>query len=337
VFWYEAQRKWVMVAALADERLVVILDSPDLKHWTKSSTFGSAGDTAGQWECPDLIELPIEGADEKKWVLIVNRNPGAPAGGTGVRYLIGKFDRSTFISDVAYAPVLWADWGKDFYATNTWNDMQPSDGRRIWIGWFSNWQYANAEPTVLWRGAQSIPRCLTLRRYGDELRLVQSPIRELKNLRHQELRLMNLDVADANQQIRKSGWKGEVYEFEAELQSAQAGEIGLRLRKGPNEETLVGFGATRSEVFIDRTRSGEVSFSKDFPGRHTARLDKNARVKLHGFVDRSSVEIFANDGERVLSERVYPHQNSDQIVLYVRGTDGKIVSLTLWNLDSIWK
>ncbi len=116
VFWYAPQRKWVMVAVLADERTLVILDLPDLKHWTKRSTFGPAGDTAGQWECPDLIELPVEDAAEKKWVLIINRNPGAPAGGTGVRYLIGKFDGTNFTSEVPDTPALWADWGKDFYA-----------------------------------------------------------------------------------------------------------------------------------------------------------------------------------------------------------------------------
>jgi fructan beta-fructosidase len=337
VFWYEPQHKWVMVAALADERIVVILDSPDLKNWTKRSTFGPAGDAAGQWECPGLIELSVEGMNEKRWVLLINRNPGAPAGGTGVRYLIGKFDGTKFTTDGSDAPALWADWGKDFYATNTWNDMPRNDGRRVWIGWFSNWQYANTEPTVHWRGAQSIPRSLALRRYADGLRLVQRPIRELRGLRHERLMLANLGVAEANEEIRKTGLRGEVYEFEAELQSGRADEIGLRLRKGKDEETLVGFDAAQEEVFIDRTRSGEVSFSKDFPGRHTARLGKSASVKLHVFVDRSSVELFANDGERVLSDRVYPHRGSDQIEFYAKGAGGRVVSLKVWQLDSVWK
>jgi len=109
VFWYAPQHKWVMVAVLADERTLIILDSLDLKHWTKCSTFGPAGDAVGQWECPDLIEIPVTGTNEKKWVLIINRNPGAPAGGTGVRYLIGKFDGATFTSEVPDSPVLWAD------------------------------------------------------------------------------------------------------------------------------------------------------------------------------------------------------------------------------------
>lgn len=337
VFWYEPQHKWVMVAVLADERMLVILDSPDLKHWTRRSTFGPAGDTTGQWECPDLIELPVEGTSERKWVLIINRNPGAPAGGTGVRYLIGTFDGAKFTSEVPDAPTLWADWGKDFYATNTWNDMAPSDLRRVWIGWFSNWQYANAEPTELWRGAQSIPRILMLRRYADGLRLVQRPIRDLESLRREWLRVGNVSVAEANQKIRDTGAGGEVYEFEAELQLGQAEEIGFRLRRGKDVETLVGFDAAHSEVFIDRTRSGEISFSKDFPGRHAAKIEKSRSAKLHVFVDRSSVEVFANDGERVISDRIYPPPGSEGIELYAKGAGGTIVSLTVWELKPVWK
>ena len=337
VFWYAPQRKWVMVAVLADEKTLVILDSPDLKHWTKRSTFGPAGDTAGQWECPDLIELPIESTSEKKWVLIINRNPGAPAGGTGVRYLIGKFDGANFTSEVPDSPALWADWGKDFYATNTWNDMPAADGRRVWIGWFSNWQYANAEPTVLWRGAQSIPRTLTLRRYSDGLRLVQWPVREVEDLRREKLHIANASVAEANQAIREKGAKGEVYEFEAELHPGPADEMGFRLRKGKDAETLVGFDAVHGEVFVDRTHSGEISFSKDFPGRHAAKLEQKAGVELRVFVDRSSVEVFANNGERVLSERIYPPPGSDGIELYANGPGGKVASLTIWELNSVWK
>jgi fructan beta-fructosidase len=337
VFWYEPQHKWVMVTVLADERTLVILDSANLKQWTKRSTFGPAGDKEGQWECPDLIELPVEGASEKKWVLIINRNPGAPAGGTGVRYLIGKFDGAKFTSEVPDAPALWADWGKDFYATNTWNEIPPNAGRRVWIGWFSNWQYANTEPTALWRGAQSIPRTLTLRRYADGLRLVQRPIRELEGLRHERLCIENVTVAQVNQRIRAAGAKGEVYEFEAELKPGQAEEIGFRLRIGKDAETLVGFEVARREIFVDRTRSGDVSFSKDFLGRHAAKLENRASMKLHVFVDRSSVEVFANDGERVLSDRVYPPMGSDGIELYAKGTGAKVVSLTMWELDSAWK
>jgi fructan beta-fructosidase len=251
--------------------------------------------------------------------------------------VIGKFDGTTFTSEIPDTPALWADWGKDFYATNTWKDVPSSDGRRLWIGWFSNWKYANAEPTVLWRGAQSVPRTLMLRRYSDGLRLVQRPIRELESLRREKLRITNASIAEANQKIRESGWKGEVYELEAELQPGQSGEIGFRVRKNKDVETLIGFDLVHGEVYVDRTRSGEVSFSKDFPGRHSASIEKGSKVKVHVFVDRSSVELFVNDGERVLSERIYPPPGSGGIDLYSNEIGTKVNSLTIWDLNSIWK
>ena len=213
--------------------------------------------------------------------------------------------------------------------------MPASDGRHIWIGWFSNWQYANTEPTVLWRGAQSIPRTLMLRRYADGLRLVQRPVRELESLRREKVRMVNVSVAEANQKL--SGMKGEIYEFEAELEPGHADEIGFRLRKSKEAETLVGFDPVHREVFVDRTRSGEVSFSKDFPGRFSAKVEQSARIKLHVFVDRSSVEVFVNDGERVLSDRIYPPPGSDGIEVYAKGSGGKVVSFTMWELSSVWK
>jgi fructan beta-fructosidase len=207
----------------------------------------------------------------------------------------------------------------------------------LWIGWFSNWQYANVEPTVLWRGAQAIPRTLMLRRYTDGLRLVQRPVRELERLRREKLRIANASIAEANQKIRATGTKGEVYELEAEIRPGPSDNIGFRLRKGNGVETLVGFDAVHDELYVDRNRSGETSFSKDFPGRYSATIERNPSIKLRVFVDRSSVEVFANDGERVLSDRIYPPPGSDGIELYSQGGAGRIVSLTIWDLGSVWK
>ena len=176
-----------------------------------------------------------------------------------------------------------------------------------------------------------------LRRYSDGLRLVQRPVRELERLRREKLRVTNASVEEVNQKIRKSRLKTEVYEFEAELRPGQAEDIGFRLRKSKEAETLIGFDAVHREVYIDRTHSGEVSFSKDFPGRHSGKLEENASIRLHVFVDRSSIEVFANDGERVLSERIYPPPGSDGIELYVHGAGAGVVSLTIWELNPIWK
>ncbi len=174
-----------------------------------------------------------------------------------------------------------------------------------------------------------------LRRYADGLRLVQRPVRQLESLRRGKVSMVNVSVAEANQKL--IGMKGEIYEFEAELEPGKADEIGFRLRKSKEAETVLGFDPVHREVFVDRTRSGEVSFSKDFPGRFSAKVEQNSQIKLHVFVDRSSVEVFVNDGERVLSDRIYPPPGSDRMEVYAKGIGVKVVSLTVWELNSAWK
>ena len=154
-----------MVTVLPDQHKVRFFGSPDLKSWTPLSDFGPAGATGGVWECPDLFELPVEGEPGRtRWVLDVDINPGGIAGGSAGQYFVGTFDGSRFVDDHPPDQTLWADYGKDFYASLSFSDVPASDGRRIWMAWISNWQYANDEPTATWRGAQSVPRALTLRR-----------------------------------------------------------------------------------------------------------------------------------------------------------------------------
>jgi fructan beta-fructosidase len=351
VFWYAPQKKWGLVAVLADHRKALFFGSTDLKHWTKLSEFGPAADGAGQWECPDLLELPIEGTTDTRWVLIINRNPGAPAGGTGVRYLIGEFDGTQFVEKESAGKKLWADYGKDFYATNSFNDMPAGDARKIWIGWTSNWLYAKDEPTVAWRGAQSIPRSLTLRYVAtplipkpgtsgppaaSELLMVQAPVRELRSLRGKPLEVSNVTVAEANAKIAAAGLRSESYEIEAELEPGSASEIGFHVLKGDGSQTVVGIAPASNTLFVDRTNSGDVFFSEAFPGRFSTTLHDTKRVKLHIFVDRSIVEVFANDGEKVMTDRAYPPQDSWQIEMYANGGAGKVISLTIWPMSSIW-
>jgi fructan beta-fructosidase len=130
--------------------------------------------------------------------------------------------------------------------------------------------------------------------------------------------------------------KGETYEIEADFDTGGANEIGFRLRKGTDVETLVGVEPSSNALFVDRTKSGDVSFSKDFPGRYSAWLPYTQRIKLHIFVDRSSVEVFANDGELVMTDRIYPPPGSNGIELYSLGGAAKVVSLSYWPLQSIW-
>jgi fructan beta-fructosidase len=331
VFWHDASRKWVMVVALPKMNKVRFFTSTDLKRWTPAGDFGPAGQTAGDWECPDLFALPIDGQPGRsRWVLSVNINPGAMYGGSGNQYFIGSFDGIRFTNENPPSRVLWADFGKDFYASQSYNGVPPSDGRRIWIGWFSNWQYAREEPTTPWRCIQSIPRVLKLAPMANgDVRLMQEPIAELRRLRESPIHVENTDAAAANRALRD--FRSTSYEIEAEFDAGA--EIRLQLRKGPAAATIVGYSPASRELFIDRTRSGNTGFSRDFPGRHSGPLTPRAgRVHVHIFVDRSSIEVFGGDGETVLSDRIFPGPDDNRVQVET----AKVISLDVWPLKSAW-
>jgi len=336
VFWHEQTRKWVMVAALSPQHKVRFFGSQDLKHWKALSDFGPAGATGGVWECPDLFPLAVEGeAGQKRWVLSVNLNPGGVAGGSGNQYFVGQFDGTKFTAEKS-SGTLWADYGKDFYASTSIANM-PYE-RRVWIAWMDNWDYAKKEPTSPWRGAQTIPRELGLRRVAGELRLMQKPVSELKALRERRVTLEGQSVASANATLKAQGVSGKTLEIEAEVDVGSATEAGFTVLKGASEETVVGVDAASSSLIVDRTHSGNVSFDPSFSARQTGPLQmaNNKRVKLHIFVDRSSVEVFANDGATVMTSRVFPSAESKGVELYSRGGDARVVSMTVWTLRSAW-
>ncbi|HEX4947876.1 MAG TPA: glycoside hydrolase family 32 protein [Blastocatellia bacterium] len=333
VFWHEATKQWVMVVSLSKEQKVNFYGSPNLKNWTLLSEFGNAGvaDKNVLWECPDLFELPVEGqAGKKRWVLIVNINPGGVAGGSGGQYFIGTFDGKTFTNDNPADTKLFVDHGKDFYAAVSFSDIPKRDGRRIIIGWMSNWQYAGKEPTMLFRTAQSIPRELKLKQTNAGLRLVQRPIAELRTLRGAVITKRNLDLSQAH-----AITSGEAMEINGEFAVGKDSIATIRLQAG-NSETLIGFDAATSKMFIDRTKSGNVDFDRNFAGRHEVSLQpQQGKIKLHIFVDRSSVEVFGNDGEAALTDRIFPASNLQQVKL--QGANSKCLSFNVWQLKSVWR
>ncbi len=215
--------------------------------------------------------------------------------------------------------------------------MPASDGRRIVIGWISNWMYARQKPTSPWRGAQSVPRELRLKRFRDGLRLVQQPAREIESLRDTELHLGQMNFEEANKRIAEAGFGGGTLELQAEIDVGSAREVGFRVLQGSDEETLVGYTASPSEVFVDRTRSGNVQFHETFPGRHSARLEPvRGRIDVRVLVDRSVVEVFAGGGRVAITDRVFPSTTSTGLSLFAEGGNARIVELQAWKLHSAW-
>lgn len=340
VFWHEATRRWVMAVVLANQRKVSFYGSPDLKAWTHLSDFGPEGaHPVRNWECPDLFELPVEGEPgETKWILQVDSGMGHPWLGSGCQYFVGEFDGVRFVNDNPPETQLWLDWGRDFYAAQSYDGVPERDGRRIVIGWISNWMYARNTPTAPWRGAQSVPRELRLARFREGLRLTQRPAREIEGLRDRSLQLEDLPLDAANRAIRAAGFSGDALDLQAEIEVGEAAEVGFRVLQGRTEETLVGFTTRPAEVYVDRTKSGRVAFHETFAGRHAARLElPDGRLRLRILVDRSVVEVFAGGGRVAITDRVFPQPTSVGLSLYAKGGEARLASLTAWKLRSAWR
>ena len=338
VFWYEPGEKWVMTVALPTQHKVQFYESRDLKNWTHLSDFGPAGATSGVWECPALFKVPVEGSDQRRWVLQVDLNPGSVAGGSGGQYFVGDFDGTTFTprkGSLENAPH-WVDYGPDFYATIPWNNV-PDDGRALWLAWMNNWTYAEQIPTSPWRSAQTIPRSVGLRTIDGAPRLVQRPVEELQQLRTNHVHLDGRPLSPDTVSLAEEGVSGTMLELITTFEPGDADTVGLHVRAGENEKTVIGYDAGVDSIFVDRTDAGTDAFHKDFPARDSAPLAlREGRVKLHVFVDRSSVEVFANDGARVLTHRIFPDSTSDGVSLVATGDSARLMRLDAWSLQSLW-
>ncbi|PFG14408.1 sucrose-6-phosphate hydrolase SacC (GH32 family) [Bacillus sp. es.036] len=338
IFWHEESNQWVMLLAVEDKfqkQFVRIYHSEDMKDWTFASDFGeNQGYHEGVWEVPDLFPLPVDGdPNNTKWVMQVSLSKGSPAGGSGVQYFIGDFDGTTFRNDNLASTVLYADHGADYYAPLTFNHVP--DGRRIAMGWMNNWEYGQAIPTSIWRSKMTIPKELNLKSISNlGVRLVQTPVSELRSLRGEERNWTN-EVVVAGENLL-SDIKGDTLEIVAEFQTDQstAKEFGFKVRVGHDEFTEVSYNMTNATLSLDRSKSGDTSFSQSFGAKHEAvMMPSNDSVKLHLLVDRSSIEVFANDGQVVFSDQIFPNLTSDQLELYAIDGEVTVKSLAIYQLN----
>lgn len=304
VFWYAPGKHWVMILAVGQH--MEIYSSINLKEWKKESEFGAMqGAHGGVWECPDLVEIPVEGTREKKWVLICNLNPGGPFGGSAAQYFVGSFDGKKFVNE-SPTQTKWMDWGKDNYATVTWNNAP--DGRCIALGWMSNWQYANNVPTRQYRSANTLARDLTLYREGQELYLKSTPSSDVKKARGKKVSIPSFKVSEKHEMVNLFEEKQGAYEVEIVIQNAGASKIAFCLLNDKGEKVSMYYDLNRKQFVMDRSESGTVDFSKDFPAVTVAPVNVDKELTLRLFVDRSSIEAFGEDGKFVMTNLVFPSQ-----------------------------
>jgi fructan beta-fructosidase len=328
VLWHEPSQKWVMIVVLADQLKVSFYNSSDLKTWTHQSDFAPPNTSDRLWEVPELFELKIGFSSDSRWVVKVDAFETGDAGRVAGRYFVGQFDGMCFVPDNLEPEPNWVDFGEDFYAAISWSDVP--DGRRIWLGWMSNWNYARETPTFPWRGAMSLPRSLRLEEVEGRLRLMQEPVHELEALRG---RLYSLPATIIPEGSTKLDARGATLEIVAAFQLETATEFGIRVRVGKDAHTTVGYDSSRQELFVDRTQSGETDFSQHFPGKHSALLPlEDGVLHLHIFVDTCSVEVFGNAGQVVISDLIFPNTDDTGLELYAVDGNVELISLDIWEL-----
>lgn len=338
VIWNKDSKKWIMTLAVQDH--IEFYSSPNLIDWTRESGFGKElGAHGGVWECPDLFQMNVEGSDEKQWVLLVSINPGGPNGGSATQYFVGNFDGRKFTT--SQKDTKWIDSGRDNYAGVTWSDIPDTDGRRLFIGWMSNWSYATVVPTEKWRSAMTIPRELILKKSENNYVLASVPVDELKTLRSENVEFQAQVISgevemDTKQiQINRSEM---IFQFQLsnESQFGLPEEFGITLSNEKGETFIIAYSLNGNIFFTDRTNAGENSFSHNFAGKHTAKHKVGETLEIRLFVDEASVEVFVDNGKLVMTDIVFPGTPYNKLKLFSTNGNVKLQGAEIWSLKSIW-
>lgn len=340
MFWDATNKRWVLSLAHALDREMLFFTSPDLKEWTLQSAFGKGvGAQEGVWECPDLFPLTIDGTDEEKWVLVCNINPGGPFGGSATQYFVGNFDGTTFKADTDASgniPTKWMDYGKDHYATVSWSNTP--DNRRTIIGWMSNWQYAGEVPTMQYRSANTIPREAGLFRGADgQIYMSSSPSPELINLRDKEtVKARNKSVSRKAREFALPASNGGVCEILLDLDCRKADSISIKIANKADEFVMLRYNPSDHTLSFDRNHSGIVDFSQDFPAVTVAPTFENGnKISLRIFVDKSSMEVFGNNGKFVMTNLVFPTSPYSTLSIFSDGGSAKIENLKIYSIKEL--
>lgn len=338
--WDAIHQQWIMVLAAGDKTM--FYRSKNLKNWELLSDFGKEiGAHGGVWECPDFFPILVDGTNDYKWVLLLSINPGGPNGGSATQYFVGDFDGKTFtidesfLKDVKQQKGLWIDYGRDNYAGVTWANISEVDGRKLFIGWMSNWEYAQKVPTEKWRSSLTIPRELSLVKEKGHYRISFQPVRELKNYISKTIKKESLkidketiisdqslvDLSKVEIQFTVKDLKKDIYAFS--LSNKRGNSIQFGINKKENY------------FFIDRSKSGNLAFSDLFTNKiskapFTEDFDK-MDVKI--IVDKTSIEVFYNNGKTVMTEIFFPEKPMETFSVSKANFNFRIENLTINQLN----
>lgn len=337
MFWNERTGEWNLVLAHALDHEMLFFTSPDLKNWTLQSSFGKGeGAQDGVWECPDLFRLPVDGTDKTKWMLICNINPGGPFGGSATQYFIGDWDGRTFTADTDASgkiPTKWLDYGKDHYATVTWSDAPQ--GRRTAIGWMSNWQYAADVPTMQFRSANTLPREISLFSDADgQIYASVVPSPEVDALRGKVVdKAAGVKLGAKPRAYTLPQENSGVCEITLDAEAHGAKELTFVLSNDEGDKVTMIYDVAGHTFSFDRKESGVVDFSENFPAVTVAPTHEvDGSLSLRIFIDRSSIEIFGNDGRFAMTNLVFPNAPYSRLQISADGGKARLNDLKVYSL-----
>lgn len=353
VFWYEPDKKWVMIVS-ADKEMRFYA-SQNLKDWEYMSAFGKGyGAQPNQFECPDFIQLPVDGDKNKmKWVMLVNINPGCMFGGSATEYFVGDFDGKEFTCDTKPETVKWLDYGKDHYAAVC---ISNTGERIISIPWMSNWQYANVTPIRQYRGANGLPRELSLYTKDGQIYVAADVVKEVEALRKDTRSFDPITVKDEYKIDEIVPQTDGAYELEMDITPNTSGVAGFDLMNAKGEVAKIYLDMKSGKLVMDRTASGLVAFGeKSEP--HAKETDDHRKTMsvnyqndfalgtwaplslcegktyhLNVFVDKCSVEIFVDGGRIAMTNLVFPTEPYNTLRFYTEGGEAQVSNMKVYKL-----
>ena len=330
VFWHQESSKWIMTLVAGDH--AEFYGSPNLKDWELLGEFGKdTGAHGGVWECPDLLRFEVAETGEEKWVLFISINPGAPNGGSGTQYFVGDFDGKTFTTD--QTEHLWIDWGTDNYAGVTYSNAP--DDEKIFLGWMSNWQYANETPTEDWRGAMTLPRKLDLMKVGDGFQLFNYPIEKIETL-VSEVSSKSIGLEpEATERIPVN----DLMQSEIRFTTASK-DFRMVFGNDAQENLVFEMNGADEVVTLDRSRSGLTDFQEDF-GEGVQSMPvpdlPEGSYEVRIFMDASSIEVFIGEGQYAMTALVFPKKPYNLLQI-TNTSDAELLigDLTISEVKSVW-
>lgn len=324
IVWDSIHEKWLMVLAAGQK--IMFYSSSNLKDWKLESDFGDGlGAHGGVWECPDIFPMVVQGTEEIKWVLLVSINPGGPNGGSATQYFVGDFNGKQFKVDPSFEKDLnntehksiWVDYGRDNYAGVTWANIPDTDGRKLFMGWMSNWDYANEVPTETWRSSMTVAREIELKKIDASYRLLTQPVKELTKYRSTKYEKQTITVNQKTELIDSKTINLSSTEINFKISDLKNSGFTFKLTNKQGDTLAFGYNNSDKNFFVDRRKSGKIEFSEKFADRVSMAKRTSINPDLLGTIilDKTSIELFFDNGETVMTEIFFPNSPFEKLII----------------------